>query len=107
MKVKISVHVPLENADEVRTALHTAGAGGMGNYTHCSFSYKGAGRFMPGMNSSPHIGESNKLEAVEEEVIEVVCERNKAKDVLKSVRQVHPYEEVPFEITQLLDESEL
>lgn len=107
MKVKISIHVPVKNGDEVRATLHSSGAGVMGNYTHCSFSYKGIGRFMPGANSSPHIGEANKLEAVEEEVIEVVCESGMVKNVLKSVREVHPYEEVPFEIIQLIDESEL
>ena len=38
-RVKIIVHVPPESADEVRRTLGEAGAGIVGNYTHCSFSF--------------------------------------------------------------------
>jgi len=37
---------------------------------------------MPSENAHPHIGEANKLEVVEEEQIEVVCDRSIAKQVI-------------------------
>jgi hypothetical protein len=106
-KVKIITFVPLENADEIRQALGTAGAGQIGEYTFCSYSVIGKGRFVPSENANPHIGTINTAEVVEEERIEVVCDRSKAKQVIEAMKQAHPYEEVAFDIYPLIDESSL
>ena len=47
MKVKITVHVPTENADTVRDSIGRTGAGTIGEYSYCSFTTKGVGRFIP------------------------------------------------------------
>lgn len=39
-KVKIFVTVPLENVEAVRNAVCEAGAGIIGNYSHCTTSMK-------------------------------------------------------------------
>ena len=39
-RVKIIVTIPTKNVEEVRTAICEAGAGVIGNYTHCSCSTK-------------------------------------------------------------------
>jgi hypothetical protein len=75
-----------------------AGAGKIGNYTFCTFSSKGIGRFKPENGAHPAIGEIGKLEAVEEERIEMVCERTVLKQVIDAAKKVHPYEEVAFDI---------
>ncbi len=106
-KVKIVTFVPVENADEIRQALGSAGAGQIGEYSFCSYSIIGKGRFIPSENASPHIGESGVPETVEEERIEVVCERSKAKQVISAMKSAHPYEEVAFDIYPLVDESDL
>ncbi|HWC57329.1 MAG TPA: hypothetical protein VG621_00015 [Candidatus Paceibacterota bacterium] len=54
--VKIVVFVPESNADDVRHAAGEAGAGKIGNYSYCSFSSQGYGRFLPNEGSSPSIG---------------------------------------------------
>ena len=107
MKVKISTTVPIEDADDLRTALGEAGAGIFGEYRFCSFSSLGKGRFLPIGDANPHIGEVGKLEVVEEEQIEVICDRNVAKKVIAALKSAHPYEEVIVEIIPLLDEEEL
>lgn len=107
MKVKIVTFVPLINADEVREALGGAGAGKIGEYSYCSYSLTGKGRFIPSDSAKPHIGTANTLETVEEERIEVVCERENAKAVIEAMKQAHPYEEVAFDIYPLLNEEEL
>ncbi|MDB5167284.1 MAG: hypothetical protein JWN26_429 [Candidatus Saccharibacteria bacterium] len=106
-RVKIVTFVPLENADDVRQALGNAGAGQIGEYSFCSYSLAGKGRSMPSINAKPYIGEAGKLEVIEEERIEVVCERENAKAVIAAMRTVHPYDEVAFDIYPLIDESEL
>lgn len=107
MKVKIVVFVPLENADSVREAIGVAGGGQIGEYSYCSYTVIGKGRFMPSNNAKPHIGKPNQLEAVEEERIEVVCEREQAKQVVEAIKKVHPYEEVALDIYSLIDEGDL
>jgi len=106
-RVKIVVHVPPENADEVRRTLGEAGAGTLGNYTHCSFSFSGTGRFTPAEGANPTIGTVGQPEAVSEESIEVVCERVDAKRILAALKEVLPYEEPAIEIYQLIEEEEL
>lgn len=105
--VKIVVFVPLTHTDIVRKAIGDAGAGIIGNYDYCSFSSRGVGRFKPNEKANPHIGSANKLEAVEEERIEFVCPKDKAKKVISAMKKVHPYEEVAFDVYELLDEKDL
>jgi hypothetical protein len=100
--VKLVIFVPLENADEIRQALGEAGAGNIGEYSFCSYSIKGVGRFKPSDNASPHIGSSGELEAVEEERIEVLCEKDQAKRIIEIVKQAHPYEEAAIDVYQML-----
>ena len=82
-----------------------AGAGIIGNYTYCTTSTKTVGTFKPNENANPYIGEQNKLEYVEEEKLEVICDIEKVKDVINELRKVHPYEEPAIDIVPLIDES--
>ena len=105
--VKIVTFVPETHADSVREAIGNAGGGHIGNYTHCTFSVKGVGRFKPGEGAHPAIGAIGGLESVQEEKIEFVCERMLAKKVMEAIRRVHPYEEVPFDVYPLISETEI
>lgn len=96
--VKIVVFVPATHADIVRKALGDAGAGAIGDYTHCSFSVTGVGRYTPLPGADPAIGKVGKKEAVVEERIEVISERAQAKKIVDAMKAVHPYEEVAFEV---------
>jgi hypothetical protein len=100
--VKLVVFVPEENADEVRQALGEAGAGRIGEYSFCSYSIKGVGRFKPSQNANPHIGSADKLEAVDEERIEVACEKDQAAEIIEVIKKVHPYEEIVIDIYPML-----
>ncbi len=99
--VKIVVFVSESHANIVREAIGKTGAGIIGNYTSCSFSSKGVGRFMPSIGAHPAIGEVGKLESVDEEKIEFLCNRNLANDVIEAIKKVHPYEEIALDIYPL------
>lgn len=105
--IKIVVFVPKTHTDVVRQAMGDAGAGKIGNYSHCSFSIDGFGRYKPTESAKPFIGEVGKFEEVAEERVECVCDRDKAKMVITAIKKVHPYEEVAFDIYPLLSEEEL
>lgn len=99
--VKIVIFVPVSHADQVRDAMGNAGAGLIGNYSHCSFSSKGFGRFIPKAGASPTIGQLDKPEIVEEERIEVVCPKDILQEVIDAAKKVHPYEEVAIDVYSL------
>jgi hypothetical protein len=105
--VKIVVYVPLTHVKKVLEAVGKAGGGNIGNYSYCSFSSKGIGRFKPNEKANPFIGKSGKIEEVSEERIEFICQKEKAKFVIKSMKEIHPYEEVAYDIIPLLNEDEL
>lgn len=106
-RVKITTFVPLEAAGKVRQVLGSAGAGQIGEYSYCSYSVTGTGRFLPSSQADPTIGEPGKFQEVSEERVEVVCDRARAREVIKALKQAHPYEEVAFDIVPLIEEEEL
>jgi hypothetical protein len=106
-RVKIFVTVPTANTQEVRNAVCNAGAGIIGEYSYCTTCVKSLGTFIPNENAKPYIGENNKLEFVEEDKLEVVCDIKNAKHVISELRKVHPYEEPAIDIVPLIDEDSL
>jgi dinuclear metal center YbgI/SA1388 family protein len=103
---KLVVFVPEENAEQIREALGNAGAGAIGDYSHCSFTASGKGRFLPGENTNPHIGEQGKLEAVNEVRVETVFPQSIEKKVIQVMIKAHPYEEVAYDVYRLENSGE-
>lgn len=100
-KFKFVVYVPVAQAEQVRAAIGSTGAGQIGNYSFCSFSSIGIARYQPGEGSNPAIGAVGKYEAVNEERIEVTCYKNQLKEIIEKVRKAHPYEEVAYDVYPL------
>lgn len=98
---KLIVTVPESHADIIREAMGNAGAGMLGNYSHCTFSTKGIGRFKPLKGAHPTIGKVGNFEKVVEERIETTCTEEKLKQVIAAIKKVHPYEEIALDIYPL------
>ena len=98
---KLVVYVPKDHAEIVKKAIGDAGAGSIGNYSHCVFTTVGVGEFQPEDGANPYIGKINKLEKVEECKIESVYPTSLEKSILKAMFKVHPYEEVAYDIYNL------
>ena len=94
--VTIETFVPETHAEKVRLAMGEAGGGRVGNYSHCSFSVRGTGRFRPEKEAHPAIGKVGKMEEVKEERITMQCERRLIKRVVIAIKKAHPYEEPPI-----------
>ena len=95
------VYVPAENADPVRDAMFAAGAGHIGDYSHCSWSVSGVGQFLPQHGASPTIGSVGTVERVLEDRVEVVAPTRARAHVLAAMRAAHVYEEPAFDIFAL------
>lgn len=103
---KLVVFVPEENAEALRKAIGNAGGGAIGNYSHCSFSSSGQGRFLPGDDTNPHIGETGKLETVNEVRVETIFPQSIEKKIVNAMIKSHPYEEVAYDLYALENKGE-
>lgn len=98
---KLVTFVPVTHSDKVREAMGKAGAGVIGEYTFCTFSTRGTGRFKGSEKSNPSVGKAGQLESVEEERIETNCMEEKIDQVISAIKSVHPYEEIPIDLYPL------
>ncbi|MBY0391272.1 MAG: Nif3-like dinuclear metal center hexameric protein [Mycobacterium pseudokansasii] len=96
------IYVPRESADAVRAAVFDAGAGHIGDYSHCSWSVTGSGQFLALEGASPAIGAVGTVEHVAEDRVEVVAPARARTAVLAAMRAAHPYEEPAFDIFTLV-----
>jgi dinuclear metal center YbgI/SA1388 family protein len=103
---KLITFIPKENASEVTAALHEAGAGQIGDYRNCSFQLQGLGTFMPTEGTNPHIGKHNEQTYVDETRVEMIFPGYLKKKVLDALWKAHPYEEVAYYISPLLNENQ-
>ena len=98
---KLTTFVPVNEAEKLRMALFNAGAGNIGNYTHCSFNSQGIGTFNGNENSNPTKGTKGDIHKEQETQITVTYARHFESKILKALFESHSYEEVAYEITIL------
>lgn len=98
---KLVTFVPEEFADRVLDAVCSAGAGWIGNYSHCTYQLLGTGTFFPREGTSPFIGKQGALEKVREVRLETVLSKKRRKEVVQALLAAHPYEEVAYDLYPL------
>ncbi|MCK5784034.1 MAG: Nif3-like dinuclear metal center hexameric protein, partial [Desulfobacterales bacterium] len=79
---KVITFVPETDVNKVAKALYAAGAGAIGNYSHCGFQGNGTGTFKPLAGSNPNIGKRGKIEQVNEIKLEMVVASDKVAGVI-------------------------
>ncbi|MBL6445912.1 Nif3-like dinuclear metal center hexameric protein [Fulvivirga sp. 29W222] len=103
---KLVTFIPKNDTSHVLEALHRAGAGHVGNYTHCSFKVEGTGTFKPNEEANPHIGKANLQEEVAEDRIEMILPTHMEGKVLSALKLAHPYEEVAYFMTSISNSNQ-
>ena len=98
---KLITYVPATHTEAVLQALYAAGAGQIGEYHDCSFRLDGTGTFTPGPDTNPFEGAPNVPQTVPEQRVEVLLPLHLQHRALAALRQVHPYEEVAYELVKL------
>ncbi|MES2591958.1 MAG: Nif3-like dinuclear metal center hexameric protein [Bacteroidota bacterium] len=104
---KLVTFCPEEKADHVRAALFSAGAGNIGNYDECSFNVTGTGTFRAGKGSQPYVGEQGKQHQEKEVRIEMIFHQNIEGQVVGSLLEAHPYEEVAYDLISLTNSNSM
>lgn len=95
---KLVIFVPEEAVESVASSLAEAGAGVIGEYTHCTFRTAGSGTFLGGESSEPYVGEKGRLETVREIRLETVVPAYLAKRARAAATAAHPYEEPALDV---------
>ncbi len=98
---KLVAFVPAESLAEVSNAIFAAGAGAIGNYSHCGFGTAGTGTFRPLRGSRPAIGRTGKIEKVSEVRFETIVPAGRLDEVLAAMKKSHPYETPAFDVFKL------
>lgn len=98
---KVAVFVPPDRAGAVLDALAGAGGGRIGAYDRCAFRTAGTGMFRPSPWASPRVGRRGADAEIEETRLESVVAGSLLPQVLRAVREAHPYEEPEIDVTPL------
>jgi dinuclear metal center YbgI/SA1388 family protein len=100
-RFKLVVFVPANGVDKVAQAMFAAGAGHIGDYTHCSFRSAGQGTFLGGEAAKPAVGQRGRLEFVDELRLETLVPAPVLSAVVVAMLKAHPYEEPAFDVYPL------
>jgi len=98
---KLVTFVPKKDAEKLRNALFSVGAGSIGNYNHCSFNVEGLGSFQGNEASNPTVGEKGITHFEEEIQLGITFAKHLEGKIIRTLHENHPYEEVAYEITTL------
>ncbi len=96
--LKMRIYTPISYVEKIRSALFSSGIGGIGKYDNCSFNFEGEGTFRAGEECSPFCGEIGQLHTEQETCIEVILPAYLKQKAVRTLRQLHPYEEPAFDI---------
>lgn len=98
---KLYTFVPADDAETVRAALFTAGAGHIGNYSECSFNAEGQGTFKGGAGTDPYVGTPGERHFEREIKLEVIFPVYLESGIIQALLSSHPYEEVAYDVVTL------
>jgi dinuclear metal center YbgI/SA1388 family protein len=103
--LKLAVFVPRGTKDKVIDALSASGAGVVGLYERCAFMAGGTGTYRGLAGSNPTIGKAGKVEFADEIRVEMRLPESLAEAVVRTLEEVHPYEEPAYDLYPLRAES--
>ena len=95
--------MPREALEATRDAVFAAGAGRIGDYERCSWYAAGTGTYLGGEGTNPTLGEAGREERAAELRVETVVSEQLLADVVRALKEAHPYEEPAYDVYPLLD----
>lgn len=99
--LKLVTFIPSSHLEEVSLALFAAGAGRIGDYDSCSFQVEGSGTFRGLEGSNPFVGDKGSVHHEKEVRFEAVVPSVSQHRVVSRLLDVHPYEEVAWDLIPL------
>lgn len=100
--LKIEVFVPAENVNDIIEAINDEYLGD-NNYDYVYSETPVIGYFRPLEGASPHIGDINKIETIEEMKVEFRIKKDDLSEVIKIIKREHPYEVPIINVLELIE----
>ena len=99
---QLITYCPEKHIKKLESALFSVGAGKVGSkYDQCSFISQGLGGFRPLDKANPYVGSKNERFSQNEDRLELVFPSYLEKNIIKTLFDAHPYEEVAYELIRL------
>lgn len=103
---KLITFVPVADTQRVLNALHSAGAGQIGNYSNASFRVPGTGSYQAGEGANPVLGQIGEYHQEPEDRIEVIFASHDQPRIMAALLNAHPYEEVAYDLVPLANANQ-
>jgi len=100
---KICFYVPPSHLEQVKQALFTAGAGKIGNYSHCAWQVLGEGEYLPLTGSKPFLGQPQQIAKETEYKVEMICADELIHAAIAALKLIHPYEVPAYQVFVMAD----
>ena len=100
---KIEVFVPIEAETIVLDAIRSVKVGIVGNYYNCISCTKVFSSWDANDKATPFLGKKGERYQTEEIKIETRCSKERLKDLVEKIKEVHPYESVCINALPLID----
>lgn len=98
---KVVIYTPVDYTEKIIDVMGKNGAGFIGRYSHCTFRTVGKGTFKPLSGTHPFIGEEGEVATVEEDRIETIVNGQGLKQLIRKIKDAHPYEEMAYDVYPL------
>ena len=99
-------YCPKKDIKKLESSLFKIGAGKVGSkYDQCSFISKGTGAFRPLKSADPYLGSKKVRSRLDEDKLELIFPTYLEQRVVKTLFDVHPYEEVPYQLIKLINKD--
>lgn len=94
---------PVQSILDVIDKYSNKGVGGVGNYDNVAFIFNGKSRYraIPGSDASPSAGEIGELHEEPEKLIMFNSPQALLEDLIKDIRENHPYEEPVIDVYKI------
>lgn len=102
-EVKIEIYVPEEYIIKLRDELNKVNVCKIGDYDNVISITNVRGYWRPLEGSNPFNGEVGKICEGTECKMEIRCKREYAKNAIKIIREIHPYEEPLINIVPIVN----
>ena len=98
---KLEIFIPESHLEVLSKKLKELDAGHIGNYSECLSYSEVISRWKPLNNTNPYIGNIGELSEEKELKVEVTCKLDNIDNILKEIKEIHPYEEPVINVISL------
>lgn len=99
--LKVVVYLPLESLDSIQNAIKDYCCSYTDKYTHCMSWRRVKSMWMPINDANPYLGTVGKDEQAEEYELTFRCKEEDVQEVIRLIKENHPYEDVCIDVCEL------